>query len=309
MGAIAGSATGIRVGALLEELSVEAQAQNSAFARMISAIKLCGRNSFPAGTPVLLADGSRKPIEDIHVGDRVLSTDPVSGTTEAEPVTGVIAGTGAKHLVDVTIQAGDATATVTATDGHPFWVADRAAWVDAVDLHAGQWLRTGTGTWVQVAGVRHRTATTKVRNFAVARHHTYYVAAAGSSVLVHNGCQDYQWAPVPASLDSLPEALRWSPSQGIPVIGRWPDNAIAGKWPGHTYFNIPLEEWKKDPTKNDAWVQSIVDQRGTVYVGSPTQGNYWHNERKEPSTFMREIQQLLDNGYEWKGDYLVPPPR
>ncbi|MEN3305949.1 MAG: hypothetical protein V7603_2151, partial [Micromonosporaceae bacterium] len=310
-GLLAGTTVSLRTAAVLERSAVEGKAQDAALARLISAIKLCGRNnSFAAGTPVLLADGSSRPIQDLRTGDRVLSTDPVTGATDAEPVTGTITGTGVKHLVDVTVdtdgQAGSATATLTATDNHPFWVADTGDWVTAGNLRAGQWLRTGSGTWVQITGTDRRTETTTVHNLTVATYHTFYVAAGTASALVHNDCGNYHWAPIPAPKDVLPRELWWDPSQGIPVIGRWPGVTLPGRWPGHTFFNLPLKDWT--PEKNDAWIQSIKDQRGTVYVGSPTQGNYWNKDKKEPSTFAREIQQLLDDGYRWVGDYLVPPP-
>ena len=38
----------------------------------------------------------------------------------------------------------------------------------------------------------------------------------------------------------------------------------------------------------------------------PTEGNYWNVERTEPLVFAREIQQFLNAGYSWSGDYLVP---
>ncbi|MCP4308037.1 MAG: hypothetical protein GY788_24825, partial [bacterium] len=43
--------------------------------------------SFSGATLVLMADGSRKPIEDIEVGDKVLATDPEAGQTIAREVT------------------------------------------------------------------------------------------------------------------------------------------------------------------------------------------------------------------------------
>jgi hypothetical protein len=43
-----------------------------------------GCNSFTAATPVLLANGTNKPISDIKLGDTVLATDPETDTTHAE---------------------------------------------------------------------------------------------------------------------------------------------------------------------------------------------------------------------------------
>ncbi len=84
---------------------------------------------------------------------------------------------------------------------------------------------------------------------------------------------------------------------------RLPDTGVGGEWPG--YRKLIANSWNLD--KNDAWIQSIIDHRGTVYVGTPTQGTYWNKGRVEPSVFAREIQQLLQAGYRWSGDYLVPP--
>ena len=42
---------------------------------------------FPAGTRILLADGSSKPIEQVTEGDRVASTDPDTGQPTTATVT------------------------------------------------------------------------------------------------------------------------------------------------------------------------------------------------------------------------------
>jgi hypothetical protein len=184
---VTGTVLGIGTAAWLERLAIQGKGLTAALSRFVLDLKgLCAPNSFTPSTPVLLADGTSRPIQDIHIGDRVLSTDPVTGTTGAEPVTATITGTGVKRLVDVT--AG--TATVTATDGHPFWVADLREWVDAGNLRAGQWLRTGTGTWVQISRTQHRSESATVHNLTVARHHTYYVLAGNTPVLVHNAACD-----------------------------------------------------------------------------------------------------------------------
>ncbi|GAA2250036.1 hypothetical protein GCM10010145_16760 [Streptomyces ruber] len=151
-------------------------------------------NSFVPGTKVLMADGSTKAIEDVEVGDKVLATDPETGETTVETVTAEIKGEGLKHLVKVTIDTdgdkGDATATVTATDGHPFWVPELGEWIDATDLTAGAWLQTGAGTRVQVTAVERRTVQgATVHNLTVSDVHTYYVLAGATPVLVHN-CGD-----------------------------------------------------------------------------------------------------------------------
>ncbi|MFF7159617.1 RHS repeat-associated core domain-containing protein [Streptomyces sp. NPDC008139] len=142
----------------------------------------CAVNSFAAGTDVLMADGRRKSIQDVRVGDHVAATDPATGDYESRPVTALIQGTGDKQLTDVTV----GSHTVTATDGHPFWAPDVGAWIDAGHLTSGQWLRTSGGTWVQVTAVRHRMQHTTVYNLTVDGPHTYYVLAGSAALLVHN---------------------------------------------------------------------------------------------------------------------------
>ncbi|MEU4268768.1 ricin-type beta-trefoil lectin domain protein [Streptomyces sp. NPDC026092] len=148
-------------------------------------------NSFVPGTKVLMADGSTKPIEQVKTGDKVVATDPKTGETRVETVTAEITGQGLKHLVKVTIdvdgKSGTKTSDITATDGHPFWVPDLGKWLDATDLKPGQWLRTSTGTWVQIGAVERWTSQgATVHNLTVSDVHTYYVAAGSAPVLVHN---------------------------------------------------------------------------------------------------------------------------
>ncbi|WP_051854447.1 polymorphic toxin-type HINT domain-containing protein [Streptomyces sp. NRRL B-1347] len=153
----------------------------------------CVSNSFTPATRVLMADGSTKAIRDVDVGDKVLATDPKTGKTKVETVTAEIKGKGAKRLVKITIDTdgkkGTKTASVTATDGHPFWVPELGEWIDATNLSSGQWLRTSAGTHVQITAVARWTQSATVHNLTVADLHTYYVVAGARPVLVHN-CND-----------------------------------------------------------------------------------------------------------------------
>ncbi|MFI7408879.1 polymorphic toxin-type HINT domain-containing protein [Streptomyces sp. NPDC049627] len=152
-------------------------------------------NSFTPDTKVLMADGTAKDIKDVDIGDKVLATDPETGETKVETVTAEIKGRGLKHLVRVTVdidgKEGGKTASVTATDKHPFWVPELGEWIDATDLTAGELLRTDVGTQVQITAVeRWSVLVTTVHNLTVSDLHTYYVLAGETPVLVHNsgGC-------------------------------------------------------------------------------------------------------------------------
>ncbi|MEV1166985.1 DNRLRE domain-containing protein [Nonomuraea sp. NPDC049784] len=164
----------------------------------------CTPNSFVPGTQVQMADGSTKDIDKVKVGDKVLATDTATGETQSEPVTDLITGNGEKKLVDITVDTDEKTVDaggrtvdadgkkekktgkLTATDEHPFWVRDLGRWVYAKDLQPGMWLRTSSGTYVQVKAVKKRTAHQRVHNLTVADLHTYYVLAGTASVLAHN---------------------------------------------------------------------------------------------------------------------------
>ena len=154
-----------------------------------------GCNSFAPSTAVLMADGTTKPIENVRVGDQVIATDPTTGKTEPKPVTDHITGEGEKNLVQLTVdvdgERGDRTGTLTATDGHPFWAQNLHRWVKAAELQAGALLRTSAGTYVQVTGIKRWTAPrARAHNLTVDGIHTYYVAVAGQTLLVHN-CELY----------------------------------------------------------------------------------------------------------------------
>ncbi|MER7212581.1 polymorphic toxin-type HINT domain-containing protein [Streptosporangium sp. NPDC000239] len=145
------------------------------------------RQSFIPGTKVLMADGTKKPIEDIRVGDKVLATDPETGKTEAKPVTALISGKGEKQLVTITTSTdGGKSSSLTSTAIHPFWVQYGPGWVNADHLASGMWLRTSTTAHTRVTAIKHWTAQQRVHNLTIADIHTYYVLAGDTPVLVHN---------------------------------------------------------------------------------------------------------------------------
>ncbi|MEV4347767.1 DUF6531 domain-containing protein [Actinoplanes sp. NPDC049596] len=155
------------------------------------------QNSFAAGTPVLMADGSSKPIEKVQPGDTVQATAPSTGLTAPAQVTATVAGTGDKSLVDLTLAGagaggGGPPSQITATAGHKFYSLDRASWVPAADLKIGE--RLLSGAEVTVSALATRSATTTVYNLTVARDHTYYVGEGSRHVLVHNCGSDKEIA-------------------------------------------------------------------------------------------------------------------
>ncbi|MEU0443789.1 RHS repeat-associated core domain-containing protein [Streptomyces sp. NPDC006186] len=187
-------------------------------------------NSFTGDTPVLMADGTSKPIKDVAVGETATATDPETGESGPHKVTTLIKGTGDKQLVDISLGTGGSdrsrSSTITATDGHPFWVPALHQWVEAGDLTAGQWLQTSAGTWIQITAIRHRTQPMSVYNLTVDELHTYYVLAAGTAVLVHND------NPLVCPLRVYTDLLRMGPGSN--------NGATSVLWTpsGNMYFNF-----------------------------------------------------------------------
>ncbi|GAA2395135.1 hypothetical protein GCM10010420_20700 [Streptomyces glaucosporus] len=143
-------------------------------------------HSFLPGTPVLLADGRRTAIEDVRAGDLVTVTDPYRGLTTARPVAGTITTENDKHFTRLTVLVDGRPVTVTATDTHPFWLADEARWADAGDIRPGDELRTPEGASLRVTDVDRYERRQRTHDLSVEGIHTYYVEVGGSAVLVHN---------------------------------------------------------------------------------------------------------------------------
>lgn len=104
-----------------------------------------GAACFAAGTGVLMADGTVRPIEDVAAGDRVAACDPITGEALARTVT----ATASHDDVPVLRVRTDDGGAVETTATHPFWVEDRG-WTPAGRLRAGDRLLTPDGRTVEV---------------------------------------------------------------------------------------------------------------------------------------------------------------
>lgn len=141
----------------------------------------CPTNSFPAGTQVLMADGSRKAIGTIGEGDRLLATDPETGATRPAPVTATFSHR-AGELVELTVEDGGRLLT---TPGHRVYVAG-SGWTTVSELSPGDRLRTRDGSSDTVTNLRTVVAPQTVWDLTVDDLHTFYVLAGATPVLVHN---------------------------------------------------------------------------------------------------------------------------
>ncbi|MEU8517751.1 polymorphic toxin-type HINT domain-containing protein, partial [Kitasatospora sp. NPDC048722] len=146
----------------------------------------CELNSFPAGTRVLLADGSYRAISEIRTGDRVFTTDPATGVLRPQPVTATYAHT-TRRMVDIALADGS---TLSTTAGHRFYT-EQAGWTLASALRPGDRLRASDNTPQTVAGTTDRTgpAPEAVYDLTVDGPHDFFVRTEGvqaPDLLVHN---------------------------------------------------------------------------------------------------------------------------
>ncbi|CAB4924327.1 unannotated protein [freshwater metagenome] len=143
-------------------------------------------HSFDPRTEVVMADGTRKHIAEVKVGDYVLTTDPVTGVLMMRRVTELHINHDT-DLADVVVaDAKGQQATLHTTQRHMFWDDTRGAWTEAGELRPGDRLHDLVGGLVTVVGVHDYAGARKMYDLTVGGVHTYYVEAGDNAVLVHN---------------------------------------------------------------------------------------------------------------------------
>lgn len=143
--------------------------------KVVKPISKC--NCFTAGTKVQTADGE-KPIEEIEIGDRVLSKDETTGEIAIKEVTATF-----NHETDEIYQIHVGDQVVESTYNHPFWVKGKG-WRYVKDLKVGDLLVQSDGNILKIQSIEleHRHVT--VYNMTVDEFHTYFVSDLG--IWVHN---------------------------------------------------------------------------------------------------------------------------
>jgi RHS repeat-associated protein len=204
----------------------------------------CAR-CFPAGTQVLTSSGP-VPIEKIKVGDRVLSRNTTSGKSEYKKVT-ALTKPHLDRLLELRVQG--ERETLKPTRQHPFWAkrgANRADWIKAGELQAGDLLLTAKGIWRKVISVTSTEGQQTVYNFTVQGNHDYYIGTSG--LLVHNSA-----CTTVGDLDPLhsPET-----SGARPELEKLSDEELLDS------VNNPLNN---DPIKINTETGKVVDGNGRAY--------------------------------------------
>jgi hypothetical protein len=166
-------------------------------------------NSFAADTPVLMADGTRKPIKDIAVGDRIANAEPDNARTQHHTVRAVHVTDDDTDFDDVTVSTPGGPKVITTTAHHLFWDVSKHAWTPAVEVKPGELLDTPGDGHAVVAANRHYAAAIRTFNLTIESVHTYYVLAGDTAILVHNDICGAKSGPIPNSKK--------------PIFGQYPD--------------------------------------------------------------------------------------
>uniref|UniRef100_UPI0036700CCA polymorphic toxin-type HINT domain-containing protein n=1 Tax=Paenibacillus farraposensis TaxID=2807095 RepID=UPI0036700CCA len=142
-------------------------------------------NCFTAGTKVQTDEGE-KNIEDIKVGDRVLSKDEATGEVAYKEVTATF-----NHQTDEIYNIHVGGQEIESTFNHPFYVKDKG-WTFVKDLKVGDLLVQSDGNTLKVDSIELEHKHVTVYNMTVDEFHTYFVSDLG--IWVHNtNCNFSVW--------------------------------------------------------------------------------------------------------------------
>jgi intein/homing endonuclease len=132
---------------------------------------------FSAGTRVWSETG-KVPIEDICIGDRVLTQNPETGELSYQAVVDRTLRP-PTEIVEVTVDGG---IQIDCTTGHPMWVSG-TGWRMAKELKVGDLLHTVNGPR-EVLTLQPKGERQAAYNLVVAGNGSYFVSPLG--VLVHD---------------------------------------------------------------------------------------------------------------------------
>lgn len=132
---------------------------------------------FKAGTKILKNSGLVS-IEDVLIGDSVLSYNEETRTIQLSKVKNVVKRTTSNYLVIKTTSQ-----EICVTSEHPFFIIGKG-WIKAKDLIKGESLKTIDDKMELVLNIKENLIVTEVYNIEVERNSNYFVSP--SKILVHN---------------------------------------------------------------------------------------------------------------------------
>lgn len=148
-----------------------------------------GPSCFPAGTKVSLQNGSTKNIEDIKVGDKVISED-TNGKQSISTVASLEQPV-SDNLCEIKYTDGE---SLKVTKGHPLFTQNGWKAIDMNEaskedpgvpvstLKVGDFMKKITGSWAQISNVSCKNETVQTYNLTVDNNHSYFAGG----FLAHN---------------------------------------------------------------------------------------------------------------------------
>lgn len=159
-------------------------------------------HSFRYDTTVLMADGTRKRISEVAIGDHVLTTDLDTGERVIREVTDLHVNRDS-DMANVTVRDENGNlSTIYTTETHQFWSQTDSRWENAAALDVGELLRAFDGSKVTVVGVNTWVGQQTMYDLTIEEVHAYYITAGNEQVLVHN-CGD----PLPTQISGRTQRL------------------------------------------------------------------------------------------------------
>ncbi|MFI0420468.1 RHS repeat-associated core domain-containing protein [Spongiactinospora sp. 9N601] len=173
-------------------------------------------NSFTAGTLVLMADGSKRAIQMVKVGDKVAATDPKNGKVISRVVIATTTSESTRDFVGIVVVADGhegKPAPISATKDHLFWAPELAAWLSAAQLTKGHALLADSGELMRIAAATSTRQRQRVYNLTVSGTPSYYVFSGQNAFLVHNDDTCVEIDDAHIQLNHTPEGMFQDPSK------------------------------------------------------------------------------------------------
>ena len=127
---------------------------------------------FLKDTPILMADGTYKMIQDVKVGDQVLSYDPETGKFSPSGVVNTVQASSEKYFV--------INGELKITPAHQLYA--NGAWVNSESLKVGDTLIGEDGKPIIITSIVEKNETVAVYNLVTTEPHDFFA----SHILVHN---------------------------------------------------------------------------------------------------------------------------
>jgi Ricin-type beta-trefoil lectin domain/Pretoxin HINT domain len=259
---------------------------------ILDALNACFRHSFAAGTGVLMADGSVKPIEQVAEGDLIRNATP-GGALEVHRVNQVHVTATDTDFTELTVAAAGYRATITGTQNHPFYDLTKQAFVNASELAVGDRLQTTDSRVVTVEAVRDYASSMVTYDLTVDSVHTYFVDSAGVPVLVHN--ED----PCTAAIQAVKSVAGLTPGAWSSADRLIIEDALGG----NLRDRYPFIDSYDRATKTATSIKSI-DWRIGEYNLSPGKIQTRGEDVVDELTHFRDVP---DNWYNAKDPDIHPP--